>query len=287
MEKQPDKKSGTAFLLLICAYFIIERRGNDVKISVVIVVYNKSCRDSLTCSTLMQATQRPDYLLIMDNSTEDYGNAQYCEERGWQYYSMKGNAGLAKAYNAAFPLIREKTDLVVWADDDTVFPENYCKELLQSAKAHPDDSVFLPFVQSGARYISPCIAGKYRVYPVQSADELEGKPVTAINSGMAVRASVYDGYRYDETLFLDYIDHDFMRWCRIQKITFHIMQNVILKQSFFSDSKPPRKAALSRYKIFSADFRTYSKKCGNNPIITGLQLLKNRVRIEITCDRKE
>ena len=235
----------------------------------------------------MRAEQMPDGLLVIDNSTADYGNELYCEKRGWRYHSMKGNAGLAKGYNAAVSLIKEETDLIIWADDDTAFPENYCRELLRLEKENPAAAVFLPFVQSGERYISPCVAGKYRVYPVHSVDELQNRPVTAINSGMAVRASLYDTYRYDETLFLDYVDHDFMRWCRMQKKTFQIMRDVVLKQSFFTDSRPSRKAALSRYKIFSADFRAFSKKCGNNPILTGLQLLKNRLRIEFTCDRKE
>ena len=258
-----------------------------MKTCVAIVIYNKACQDSQTCSTIMQAKQTPDYMLIVDNSTADYGNEQYCKSQGWQYYNMKGNAGRTKAYNKAVSLMKEKADLIIWADDDTVFPENYCEELMRLAEGHPEDAVFLPLVKSGERYISPCIAGKYRVYPIEDIDEIKDKPITAINSGMAVRTSLYNTYQYDETLFLDYVDHDFMRWCREHKKTFCIMQNVVLNQNFFTDSKPSRKAALSRYKIFSADFRAYSKKCRNNPIITNLQLLKNRVRVEITCDRKE
>ncbi|MDD6175931.1 MAG: hypothetical protein PUC59_09275, partial [Firmicutes bacterium] len=145
--------------------------------------------------------------------------------------------------------------------------------------------VFLPVVMSGKRMISPALYGKYRVRAVDEPYKLTGRKITAINSGMAVRADIYQSYRYDESLFLDYIDHDFMRWCRQNKKEICIMENVILQQSFFSDSRPKKEQALARYRIFSKDFQIYASKKGNNKFITKLQLLKNRIHLELTCDR--
>lgn len=257
----------------------------NTEISVVIVIYNKSCADSETCRTVLLSAEQPARVLVMDNSTREYPNAAFCAERGWHYRSMGGNAGLSKAYNAALELLKDAHGLVVWADDDTSFPENYFSGLSAFAEENPEKSLFLPVVLSGERRISPSAAGKYRVEPVQTTAELAGRPVTAINSGMAVRLELYQaGYRYDESLFLDCIDHDFMRWCRLNGKDFFVMNGVTLRQRFFIDSRPKRSAALARRKIFVRDFRTYSRKCGSSRLITGLRLLIGRIRLELTCE---
>lgn len=250
----------------------------------VVVIYNKSCADSLTCQSIVQA-EKPPAVWIVDNSTKDYGNAEYCKEHGWRYLSMQGNAGLSKAYNAALAQLGDADGLVIWADDDTCFPPTYFMQLTDYAQTHPQAALFLPVVRSGERWISPCIAGKYRVHPVESMEQLKGKPITAINSGMAARLLLYQDYRYDENLFLDCIDHDFMRWCRQNDVGIKIMEDVILQQSFFADSRPQRKAALFRRKLFVRDFRTYSRKCGHHRLVTELQLLKGRIRLELTSKR--
>lgn len=255
------------------------------KISVVLVVYNQSCEESLTCQTILQNTVQPDTVLVMDNSTGDFSNMAFCKAKGWQYHSMSGNQGLSKAYNAALDILDLGGGAVVWADDDTSFPKNYFSELSVYLEKEPEKLLFLPTVFSNNKMISPSIAEKYRVISVGSTKELENRFITAINSGMAVRAEVYSSYRYDERLFLDCIDHDFMRWCRQNKKEICIMENVILQQSFFSDSRPKKKQALIRYRIFSKDFQIYASKKGNNKFITKLQLLKNRIHLELTCDR--
>ena len=58
--------------------------------------------------------------------------------------------------------------------------------------------------------------GKSNIY------ELELDNMSAINSGMVVRASVYKKIRYNEDLFLDCIDHEFMRMVRKYKFSLYI-----------------------------------------------------------------
>ncbi|MGI6260583.1 MAG: glycosyltransferase [Acutalibacteraceae bacterium] len=257
-----------------------------MKIYVIVVVYNKTCRNSVTCNSLFTTTGNQIYPFIIDNSTSNFGNEAYCAEKGWQYCSMNGNKGLSRAYNRALDLLHPTIeDLIVLADDDTEFPENYFSELIYQAKMRPSAAVFLPIVLSSKRMISPALYGKYRIRAVNAVEELSGRKITAINSGMAVRAEIYQSYRYDERLFLDYIDHDFMQWCRQNKKEVCIMERVTLKQTFFSDSRPKRDKALFRQKIFSKDFRRYASKWGNNRVITELQILKRRIHLELTCDR--
>ena len=258
-----------------------------MKICAAVVLYNKSCRDSLTCQTLLRFGAKAINPLILDNSTRELGNAAFCEAQGWRYLNMGGNTGLSKAYNRALELFRtENVDLVVWADDDTVFPEVYASTLETAAKAHPEAMVFLPVVMSGETIVSPALYGKYHIARTPSIEALSGRELTAINSGMAVRLSAYDNYRYPEEMFLDYLDHDFMRYCREKHFPVFVLRNTVLKQSFFADSRPNRSDALRRRKLFEKDFRIYSKACGCFPPITALQLLKGRIRMELTCTRK-
>ena len=258
-----------------------------MKICAAVVLYNKSCQDSLTCQTLLRSGAEAISPLILDNSTRELGNAAFCAAQGWHYLSMGGNIGLSKAYNRALELFRaENVDLVVWADDDTAFPEIYVSALETAAKTHPEVKVFLPVVMSGETIVSPALYGKYHIARASSVEALSGRTITAINSGMAVRLSAYDNYRYPEEMFLDYLDHDFMRYCREKRFPVLILRDTVLKQSFFADSRPRRADALRRRKLFEKDFRIYSKACGCFPPITALQLLKGRIRMELTCTRK-
>lgn len=256
-----------------------------MRIANIIVIYNQSCSESLTCQTVAQNTVQPDILLVVDNGTQQFSNEEYCNEHGWKYISMCGNAGLSKAYNAALELLRGEADIFVWADDDTSFPPDYFLLLSLYAKGNPGADLFLPVVLSRDRIISPCIAKKYRVMSIEKVQQLVDHDITAINSGLAVRSEIYSSYRYDERLFLDCVDHDFMQWCRQNKKEVCIMERVTLKQTFFSDSRPKRDKALFRQKIFSKDFRRYASKWGNNRVITELQILKRRIHLELTCDR--
>lgn len=257
-----------------------------MKINAAVVLYNQSCGDSPTCRTLLRPGTGIEPL-ILDNSTRDMGNEAFCTAHGWRYLSMAGNAGLSRAYNRALELLTaEGADLVIWADDDTEFPENYPSSLAAAAENHPEAMVFLPLVMSGETIVSPALFGKYHIARAPSAEALSGRAITAINSGMAVRLKAYDHYRYPEEMFLDYLDHDFMRYCREKGFPTFLLRDAVLKQRFFADSRPDRASALRRRKIFEKDFKIYSKACGCFPPITALQLLKGRIRMELTCTRE-
>lgn len=244
------------------------------KVSVVIVLYNQWCGDSLTCQTIMKNTKLPNQILIVDNSTKNMNNEVYCMEKGWMYHSMQGNAGLSKAYNKAIDVLKGKTDIFVWADDDTEFPDNYFEKLLDYSEKNSMESLFIPIVKSKDQILSPAIFTDRLVLSIKNLDELKGKRITAINSGLAVRMEIYDNFRYDENIFLDYVDHDFVRWCRLQNVKKMVMEDVVLKQSFFLNEDFSKEAWKHRDKIFCKDIRYFEKKCKKNRIITEWDLLK-------------
>lgn len=245
----------------------------------VIVIYNCNCGDSPSCMALLRQGRAP---LIVDNSTRDCGNAAFCREHGLTYLDMHGNAGISRAYNAALDTLRDKDGLVVWLDDDTELPEDYFTALTRAAAAQPAVQVFLPLVVSlgdQSDLLSPCLFGKYKMRRVSRPEELTGQAISAINSGMAVRLSLYRRYRYDETLFLDYVDHDFMAMCRETGVPVRVLTDTTLHQNFSGDSKPTRQQAMTRFSIFEKDFRAFGKKHGLSPLLTDLLLLRRRNQI--------
>ena len=64
-----------------------------------IVVYNKECKDSLTCKQLENIKCDNIRIIVVDNSTINNDNRLYCKTRNWEYISMHGNKGLSCAYN--------------------------------------------------------------------------------------------------------------------------------------------------------------------------------------------
>lgn len=255
-----------------------------MKTSMVIVVYNKWCGDSYTCQFLKNTKCPPDFVLVIDNSTKPIDNQSYCKENNWMYHSMQGNAGLTKAYNAALSILKDMTDVIVWADDDTHFPDLYFELLQNHIKQNQSANVFLPIVKSKDTIISPCIFSTKEMVIADSVDKLADKEISAINSGMAVKMSLYNNYRYDEKYFLDYVDHDFMRWCRLNSKDFCIMEDVNLEQTFFAQGTASKKAKRIRFNIYKKDYARFQRKCGLGWFKIIEQLLKKFIYEQFISD---
>ena len=81
-----------------------------ISIQPVIVIYNTYAGDSVSVISMIEQNARP---IIIDNSTSDYNNQNYCEKNGLTYVSMNGNAGLSKAYNRAVSIINDDVDYIL------------------------------------------------------------------------------------------------------------------------------------------------------------------------------
>ena len=227
------------------------------QLSVVIVVYNQSCRQSLTCQQLQKIPHTDMQILIFDNSTRDYGNRIYCEENGWIYLGGTGNLGLSKAYNTCIDYLKETNfhGYVCLFDDDTELTADYFNALQKAMET--GRKIFVPFVYSNGRILSPCRITSYHktiLFPSeQAAAAYQGTDITAINSGMALSFSIFDDYRYDENIFLDGIDHTHLRHMAAKNIVVSIL-DVRFHHHFSGDEKPSKKSALIRFGIFAKDY---------------------------------
>ncbi len=222
------------------------------------VIYNRCCADSASLQALLRQNVRT--VLVADNSERDFQNAEWCENAGFAYLPLHENKGLSVAYNRGIDYLREHTDAthVLLLDDDTSLPGGFWQGT-QRAIQSGEEGIYLPIVQDERGTLSPCQIRGFRVTRTDRPRLLPEKRLTGINSGMAVPLSLFDGYRYDEGYFLDYIDHAFLRDMKARGVRIFITDQVI-GQRFADNDRRDTQARRLRAQIFAADFRRF---CGN------------------------
>ena len=220
-----------------------------------IVLYNKACQDSETLKSIQKWKDKMN-IIVFDNSTIKNKNDEYCQQEKLQYFSEGQNLGLSKAYNYVIDrLILNENDYVMILADDTVLSDEYLQEVLDSLECGKD--ILLPVVRCGNAMISPTnIKFKWGSKIVSSVDELDFAYMSAINSGMVVCGKVYKSIRYNEELFLDCIDHEFMREVREHKFSIMVLKNEIV-QNFSRNEKPKIESALFRFGLYKKDFKRF------------------------------
>jgi rhamnosyltransferase len=251
---------------------------DNISIYAVVVIYNKSCNNSITCCSLSDI----DFIniLVIDNSTSDFGNKEYCINKGWQYKSMDGNKGLSKAYNAALNILNDNEGILVWFDDDTAVEIAYFHNLIDTAKEMTDIDIFLPIVKDETGILSPCIIKKFHAIRIKELKTALQAEISAINSGMAVRLSVFKEYRYNENYFLDYVDHNFLREMK-NNGTRLMLLNTQINQCFSDNEFSDLSSALKRFSIFLKDFKLFCSSSFIGYIYYVLYILNRGIKLSI------
>ena len=229
-----------------------------------IVVYNKECKDSLTCRQLEHIKNDNIRIIVADNSTINNDNRRYCKIRNWIYIPMNGNKGLSCAYNKVLEKINcyNSNCFIIWMDDDTEINEKYFEELSKKIESGDDSDIYAPIIYDNNNVIySPNERGFLKNKLIKSSEQkINQNLFNAINSCLAVKSSLYKNYRYDERLFMDSVDQKFCedmcsRHAKFSKI------NVEIKQNFFQRSNTlTADEVWRRYKIRIHDFMIYANK---------------------------
>jgi len=181
-------------------------------------------------------------------------NRQPVERYGFTYIDMQGNQGLSKAYNRAIGQINLENGMLCLFDDDTNISSDYFDKVRSHASRSAAD-IFLPLVYDEQGLISPSIMKTYYCHHARSIEEI-GENISGINSGMAIRTAVFQRYRYDENLFLDFVDHAFIRDMRRQGRRIEVMEDVTLRQRFSANTNS-KESALNRFAILKKDSRYF------------------------------
>ena len=233
-------------------------------ISIVIVNYNQLLKNSSIFQKNMECNK--EHILVVDNSTKveiQKQNLEYCrEKRNVTYLSHEKNLGISKAYNVAIKEIR-KTDCqyLLLLDADTDIASEYI-EKLQGLLERKEIDLILPIIKTKKGAImSPCKQGKcgfFKHYNDIAQIDVNHQ-LSAINSGMCISRNIWESYQYDEQLFLDYVDHQFMKDFFKRSNKMHIMKDIVLVQDFSAETDDLRKAKF-RYSIQMKDIRYFLRK---------------------------
>lgn len=247
-----------------------------IKVYGIMVIYNKCLKDSAAYTCLKEQDVE---LVICDNSTKDYGNADIAERDGRSYISMGSNQGLSRAYNKALDYIfsnyePDSQDVICLFDDDTKIPTEYFQAVKEETA-----QIMLPIVKDSIGIMSPVSMKKRIATRFASQEEAVGaeeKILSGINSAMAIRVEIFEKFRYNEEMFLDYIDHQFIMDMRERGIYPKVIQvEVVQDFSALNDSK---EAARARFRIQKKDLRIFYRK---NPILYYYITLKKHLRLVI------
>lgn len=256
----------------------MERNKFSLKdIYCVIVLYNKSLKDSITFKCLNSINDLN--IIVCDNSTENFKNAEYIKSYDFIYLNMNGNKGLSKAYNVALDFLKGKSGILCLFDDDTDVPKDYFDVLLNKAKSSNAD-VFLPIVYDSIGILSPCKMDNLNVERINKLEELNSRNITGINSGMAIDLDVFKDYRYDENLFLDYIDHDFLRSIKQRNKKIDILQTKI-NQNFSRSTDSSIESSLHRFSIYKKDFKYFYKSNLKSRLFADVCVFKRMIDLTI------
>lgn len=221
----------------------------------IMVIYNRFLSENRAFEQLINSGIT---LIVCDNSTSETNNGQTAAQNGAVYLPMHGNQGLSKAYNRALVYILEvlqpqDDDRVCFFDDDTLIPADYFDRIREQ-----NEDILLPIVKDGKGIMSPVQLGNKivtRFKNKQAALCANRTCLSGINSGMAVRLKIFRDFRYNEEMFLDYIDHMFIMEMRERKIYPYVL-NVELYQRF-SAVEDDKETARIRFKMQKKDLRIF------------------------------
>jgi len=240
-----------------------------------IVIYNKHINDSVTYNCIKD--NQNVHIIIFDNSENNIFNKNFARKHRIEYYTENKNIGLSKAYNYVIKKINiiNKNYLMI-LDDDTVITEEYLAEVHNKIEKSKCD-ILLPIVKSNDMILSPSnVQFGCRVKTIKNLSDIKLNKITAINSGMVIRTTVFNDLQYDEAMFLDYVDHMFMKRIREKKYNVYVMTSVI-NQNYSRNQEQTIDNLKFRYSIFKKDFKYYCMKC-NRMFIYYIVILKLKIK---------
>lgn len=222
-------------------------------VDVIVPVFNQGIEETPIISNYMDdATVR---FYVCDNSEDvdvkESNRIASNKVSNVEYIDMEGNKGISKAYNAALKMV--KSDIICIFDDDTVPGDGFFNKIRSYVSA---EGVYLPVVKSGDRILSPLNKLGPIIYPVNSIKRVNLNKCSAFNTGMTFTSDVARKIRYNEKLFIEFVDHDFCRRASAEGIPFFIMEDVVLEQNYSVETNS-LEAAIHRDSLGKPDVREY------------------------------
>lgn len=233
---------------------------------IITVVYNQLIQQSNLLKNVPQTAK----LLFADNSTKEeiyLKNKKFCNENGFHYIGMNGNKGLPKAYNSAINVLNlSANDFVVILDQDTAIPTDFIEKYENFISRNQWVDIICPIVLDSVGVMSPSLSSGLKFKHIKSVEDVNQKNIpdySFINSGMCIKGSVFEKVKYNENLFLDLVDHDFILSAKKANLKIAICFDVVFKQNFSGVTKNSYNQDYSRFSIYMKDAKVFYRKWFN------------------------
>ena len=220
----------------------------------VLVIYNMDINQSKSYQFLKN--QKENTVIVCDNSEKENKNDITIQKDHQIYINMNGNKGLSYAYNQAINYIEKVNPnmkgKVTFFDDDTIISEDFFIKMSQT-----DKEICLPVVSDGNSLLSPSMFKNGKSIRIKNLEQLDMKYISGINSGMTINLEIFKDYRYNESLFLDYVDHYFLYEMKQKKRTIEVVDTQCIQN--FSANGNDKESDRKRFAIFKKDSKTFYK----------------------------
>lgn len=232
-----------------------------MKLYRIIVLYNNCIKNI--------SKQHFDHTIFVDNSTDisiKESNIGYAQKKSsnFTYIDMKGNKGLSKAYNKAIDVLKlREDDYIIIFDQDTHFCADIFDRYIKYIEENPHIDIVCPVVIDSVGVMSPSLILGMKYTHLSSIKEIGNKKIndfSFINSGMCIKGAVFSKIKYDEHLFLDFVDHDFIIKAKTEELEIGICDEIILHQEFSGVTKNSFEQDFTRFQIYAKDSKVFYQK---------------------------
>ena len=256
----------------------------QINFHIIIVIYNSLINIS-QYSFFKKENAR---IYFADNSTDNEiktKNKNINFNSSFLYIDMNGNVGLSKAYNSIISKISKKNNnWILLADQDTEFPSNILTIYEEYIKKNPLKLVFAPVISDKIGILSPSlIKGKNVIHSNGYSNYDDFKKITFINSGLCINSKIFENLQYDENLFLDLVDFDFINTCKKQfgYDIFFVIKQIEIFQHFSGVEKNSFVSDYNRFKIYCKDQNYFYKKHYNANFYSIFRLLLRALKLSL------
>lgn len=233
-----------------------KREIMDAKILSVLVLYHCKLQDSRTYVSF-----KPDnrHLLIFDNSENPQDISSFAPEA--VYIHNDSNIGLSACYNRAAKYAKENGyDWMLFLDQDTDFSEVSVTDYEKAIPENTECQMFVPMVKCGEFTMSPMLFlyhfAKLSNYNFQGV--VDAKKISVINSGLCISLAAFETCGgYNENVFLDYSDHEFVRRYKRKFKYIYVLSNSVRQN--FSAQSDGKLQSLSRFRLFCRSIKGCEK----------------------------
>ena len=261
-------------------------KGDKMNFYIIIVVYNQFVENSPIIKELFKCTSL--YLYCADNSTKTeiiQKNTKFCKEKSINYFCMDGNVGLSSAYNHVIQQIpKDLNNYIIICDQDTEVNNTIIEKYKKAIFSNPKKMIFCPIIKDNKGIMSPAkFTGRRYVHSRYDDFNKKIGNYSFINSCMCVNSIIFEKLKYDENLFLDCVDYDFVNTIR-QYFTdeiFFVIEDYEIFQNFSGVTKNAFESDYTRFKIYLKDFRYFYKKWYRKSFYSEKILLARAIKLSL------